>query len=47
MPKTEASAPSGATPGAPATPPAAPRTPALQFGPTPTPPGSRLKTGRK
>jgi hypothetical protein len=44
MTKKEDPPPPGSPPERPSGP---PRTPALQFGPTPTPPGSRLKLGRK
>ncbi|HWF77919.1 MAG TPA: hypothetical protein VN694_12165 [Caulobacteraceae bacterium] len=43
MAKKEDPAPTEAPPALPD----APRKLALQFGPTPTPPGSRLKPGRK
>ena len=46
MAKKEDPAPPGQPAAAPAEP-AARRPLAVQFGPTPTPPGSRLKTGRK
>lgn len=51
MPKKEDPAPTvppvATPPGSASEPPAAPRKLALQFGPTPSPPGSRLKQSRK
>ena len=47
MTKKEDLPPPGPRPERLPAPSATPRPTALQFGPTPTPPGSRLKLGRK
>ena len=47
MAKKEDPAPPGQPPEPAPGPPRAPRPLTLQFGPTPSPPGSRLKQGRK